>query len=124
MTKISKRQHYQWWRAAGFTADEAQELTYGKGVNAEKVYFSMPAQAARSQRMRWIDSLKQKGWTKGQIASAIDNYYAATDEATPWDFIRENYRSIGTVNIKDYRDAAAQKARNKTEELYKLGKEK
>lgn len=118
------QQHYKWWINAGFTADEAQELTYGQGVNAEKVYFSMPAQAARSQRIRWIDSLKQKGWTKGQIASAIEAYYTQQGEATPWDFIRENYRSIGTVNIKEYREAAAQRARERTGELYKLGKEK
>jgi len=110
-------QHYNWWLAAHFTESEAKELAYN-AADPEKTYFSHPATAARSQRIKWVDELKQKGWTIPQIMASINNYYTQEGKASPWDFIRENYRSIGTVKIADYRQAAAQRAKERTEKLY------
>jgi len=118
------REIFNWWRKSGFTEKESKELTYGKNdvkVDAEKVYFSTPAQIARKERSKWIKKLKRNGWSDRQISAAISKYYAKQDGSNPWDFIRENYRSLGTMDIKQYRKLAANRAKERTNNLYKMG---
>jgi hypothetical protein len=118
------KQIFEWWRKSGFTIKEANDLTYGKNnvqVDAEKVYFSTPAVIARKERGKWIKKLKRNGWSDKQISAAISKYYAKQDGANPWDFIRENYRSLGTMDIKQYRNLAAERAKERTDNLYRMG---
>lgn len=113
------------WINAGFAPTEAHEFTYGHGdvnVDAQNVYDSQPAIEARRERMRWIKILRQNGWTDEQIKKAIQNHYSPGKNNSPWDFIRENYRSLGVKPIPQYREAAAERARERTRQLYALGK--
>ena len=121
------QQIYNWWVASGFSPEEASELTFGKkgaAVDAEKVYHSQPAIAARRQRGKWIKRLQAYGWTNPQIKKAIADHYRKGKGNSPWDFIRENYRSLGIMPIPKYREMAAARARENTRELYRHGKEK
>lgn len=113
------------WINAGFSPQEAHEFTYGHGdvnVDAQKVYDSQPAIQARHERLRWIKFLRQNNWTDQQIKQAIRNHYSPGKNNSPWDFIRENYRSLGTKPMPQYREAAALRARERTNQLYALGR--
>ena len=68
------REIFNWWRKSGFTEKESRELTYGKNdvkVDAEKVYFSTPAQIARKERSKWIKKLKRNGWSDSRFQQNI-----------------------------------------------------
>jgi hypothetical protein len=120
----SQKEIFNWWRKSGFNIKESTELTYGKNgveVDAEKVYFSTPAQIARKERNKWIRKLTNNGWSAKQISGALSKYYAKQQNASPWDFIRENYRSLGTMDIKQYREMAAERAKERTNNLYRMG---
>jgi len=116
---MNKAQIYKVWLNAGFLPEEAEELTYGsKGinVNAEKVYNSRSARAARRERQRWIRDLLEQGWTGAEIEREARAYYARDAKRSPWDFIRAEYQP---PKKKDYREAARIIAEAEVKTLYR-----
>lgn len=113
---------YYKWRKAGFLPDEAKELTVGHGdikVNSIKVYNSRPAQRARASRMAWMRDLYKAGWTKAEIIREAKRYYLRDKKASPWDFIRAEYRTPPKATTKAYRIAAKTRAQKKIDSFHR-----
>jgi hypothetical protein len=117
-----KRDIYNKWREAGFTPNEAKELTVGKGgvnVNSIAVFESEAGKRARLDRKMYINDLIKRGWDKGEIRKAIELYYTRL-RASVWDFIRKDYIPKGkTSHSNDYIEAVRAKAKDITAKLYR-----
>lgn len=113
---------YRGWIKAGFMPFEARELTTGHGdrylrFDARSVFDSIPARLARESRMKWLDQLVKRGWTKEQIRAAIIDYYKKSRKVDPWEHIRAEYKPRKRVDFRDYQIKARQRARARQRRL-------
>ena len=83
-------------RRAGFLDSEIIEFdqaTDSTGNLQPQINLNTPVwQAAMKSRYDWIQDKVARGWTKQQIISMIRNYYAKSKTASPWDFLKAEYR--------------------------------
>lgn len=104
------------WLDAGFSQQEAQELTNAPSPDA--VFDSIPGALARESRRNWIEELENRGWTRQQINAEIEAYYTRAAGRTPWDFIRAEYKSVHKLTSTQYEAAARKRAEHNIQQLY------
>lgn len=119
---MDEEEIYKAWLYAGFLPEEAAEFTWGsKGVevNAEEVYNSMPARAARQSRRMFIKELLRAGWTFDEIFREIRAYYTRDTSRSPWEFIRAEYKPTRRKDFREYREAARRRSESQIKSLYR-----
>ena len=68
-------------------------------------------------RRDWVNDKIERGWEDEEITNAIMDYYRRNEERSPWDFLKQEYRSPTRI---DYKEAIRRRAREGTAELRKL----
>lgn len=121
---IQQKTIYEGWRKAGFSTEEAHELTMGKGgvqVNCYAVYHSDAGRKARLDRKVWIDSLLKRGWNLKQVKKEIDAYYLRAEKRSPFDFLKKHESPTRGKRVlkADFVMAIQNKAKEKTNKLYR-----
>jgi hypothetical protein len=121
---IQQKTIYEGWRKAGFSTEEAYELTMGKGgtqVNSYAVYNSDAGRKARLDRKVWIDMLLKRGWTLKQIKQEIDGYYYRDSKRSPFDFLKKHESPTRGKRVlkADFVAAIQNRAKEKTNKLYR-----
>jgi len=106
--------------SAGFLPHEIRKLFSGMGV--VDMMNSAPFHAMLTERRRWVNDLRRKGYKPSQIIKAIKDWYDKNDKASPFDFLRREYKPPLRVDRKEYREAARRRAQRTTAPLYNRGK--
>lgn len=102
--------------SAGFLNREIRQLFSGMGV--VDMMNSAPFHAMLTERRRWVNDLRKKGYKPSQIIKAIQEWYDSSDKSSPFDFLRREYKPPLKVDMKEYRDAARRRAERNIAPLY------
>lgn len=113
----TKRKAFKMWREAGFLTFEALEFLSTK--NWQKLIVSMPGWKARFERSRWVEGLRNRGWTDKQIIAELWAYYDRDITRSPWDFIRK-YRPKRKKDFVIYSSAQQERAERLTKSIGKF----
>lgn len=87
--KIGFDEAYMKLRASGFITSEIRHIFSSESPIA--VFNSKPFAAQLRTRRRWYRDMRKDGWTKGQIVTAINQYYSPEKEGSPFDFLKVEY---------------------------------
>lgn len=91
---------------AGFTPYEIRRIDEAKtpdGKPQKAVLSDGPWQDAMANRFAYVRRLRQKGWKPVEIARAINSYYRKYKKASPFDFLKLEYKP--PKKLTDYRSS-------------------
>jgi hypothetical protein len=88
-------------RNAGFTGYEINEFSNSYAKNGVPINHNIDSatwQSMIDERRNWVKNLRANNWNSDQIAKEINGYYARKVGASPYDFLKAEYRPSGNKN--------------------------